>query len=143
MDTKLFQKVMVDEKEFEIIGSGEMIDKPTFIGDWYCIPLKQYESTIPVPGIQAIDRILKSDLRIRGIIVAEDAKKIKQKEAIKINPPKMDGVNLAALGVALTAAMSLGFLLFVGLLSMLMTFDPLLIAITEENQWLLLYEWES
>lgn len=142
METKLFGKIEVEG--YEIIGVGEMIEGPVEIGGWYLVPLDQYKSTIPPEAHQAIARILKSGVKVKGFIVAEDMAKVELKHKAKVALPQTDYGALATKALKMAAvvigAVCLGLIYLVG---MALAYDPLLICCTEENQWLLCAEWES
>lgn len=138
METKILTQVA----GCNIIGSGPMIEGPIEVGDWYCVPMEQYKSTMPPEANQAIARFVKSGVVIKGYIVAEDIREYQAKQKAKPSPPKVESDQVAAvLGVvfAIMGVIGLAMLQFV---LALVAVDPILIAVTEDDQWLELHSWD-
>ena len=125
------------EVGFEVIGHGVMPTKPMQIGEWWVVPADQYDSTIPPEAYKKLNALINRGIKIKGVFVADDIKKIKAKEEKerkkKEAVEQVAGTFLEILG---TVAMAIGYL-FV----MAFSFDPMLVAVLEDGSYVCLYSW--
>jgi hypothetical protein len=63
-------------KDCEIFGSGDMLTQPLESMGWNLIPADLYEYSIPDEGVDRILQIINAGVRIRGVIIADDQRKI-------------------------------------------------------------------
>ena len=61
-------------KDCEVFGSGSMITQPLESSGWKLIPADQYEYSIPAEGVHRVYQLYTAGVRIRGIIIADDAR---------------------------------------------------------------------
>jgi hypothetical protein len=106
-----------------------------------CVPLNQYEGIIPEEAKKEMELVLKSNISVRGWIVADDIENIKKQEITpKVETPTSttdwEGILKVAL-YSIGIMVALPFLLLMAAVA----YDPMLIAVTEEGEFLCIYEW--
>ena len=63
-------------KDCEIFGSGNMITQPQESIGWKLIPADLYEYSIPAEGVDRVLQIINAGVRIQGVIIADDERRI-------------------------------------------------------------------
>jgi hypothetical protein len=76
-------------KDCEIFGYGLMITQPMESMGWNLIPADLFEYSIPDEGIDRILQIINAGVRIQGVIIADDLR--------RINPPRMPTKSMVSL----------------------------------------------
>jgi hypothetical protein len=66
-------------EDCEIFGHGDMITQPLESMGWKLIPADLYEYSIPTEGVDRILQVINMGVRIQGVIIADDQR--------KVNPP--------------------------------------------------------
>lgn len=141
MQTKLDFKIQNLQK-YEVIGYGKMISTPCQIGEWWVTPAQNYKGKIPVDIQRKLLAFLNNHGNIKGVLIAEDMREItakreleaKKQEARKqavINTAEALGKTFKAIGMVLLALIALPFMIF----------DPMLVVITESEEWVCIGTW--
>jgi hypothetical protein len=136
MDTKLDFKIKTVVENYEVVGSGRMIQTPCQIGEWWVMPAQDYQGKIP-PDIQKkMFEFLNRQVPFQGFLVAEDMREIEGKKEQKPEPPKKiqtgSGDTLSDI-----IKMIAGVLFFLPAL----IFDPMLIAVLADGRWICVGTW--
>jgi hypothetical protein len=63
-------------RDCKIFGSGDMITQPLESLGWKLIPVDIYEYSIPAEGVDRILQIVNAGVRIQGVIIADDLRRI-------------------------------------------------------------------
>jgi hypothetical protein len=91
-------------KDCEIFGYGVMITQPLESMGWNLIPADLFEYSIPDEGIDRILQIINAGVRIQGVIIADDQR--------RINPPPIPTKLMVSLASARTVFSIIGKALF-------------------------------
>jgi hypothetical protein len=134
------------EQKYDVIGHGEMIDRPCQKEAWWCVPFDEYKGYIPPEALEKKNQILKSDEKVVGFIVADDIRNVQEQLEVK---PRFEWEKIVATGVMIVGGVILGIailyillpLVMVALFIALLVYDPMLIAVTEDGRWLCLHTW--
>lgn len=154
MDTQLYTTISVAEGKYEVIGSGEIPKEPTIIGEWWVVPAELYQGKVPKKIQQELFAFINSGIRYKGVLIADDLRKIQFKEEQKKKKIELaQKVGLASAG-ALVALVSAFIVIAVGLGLAIVTaffticaYDPMLIVCLEEEdsgesgRWICLGTW--
>jgi hypothetical protein len=135
-------------KNVRIVGQGGLIDRPIDTNGWRVMPIDMYEDIIP-PEVMQDAELLTKGIPIKGFLVAEDKRHIVEKKKPVTPEIHTDWgealINLckvvAAVAVGTVVITNLPLILFAGALGSALVYDPLLIAVTEENEWVCVAEW--
>lgn len=141
MQTKLDFKILNLQK-YEVIGKGKMVSEPCQIGEWWITPAHDYKGKIPSDVQRRLLAFLNSNTGIKGVLIAEDMREIVAKrelEAKKQEARRQAVINtfdafkktLRVLGSILLALIALPFLIF----------DPMLVVVTESEEWVCIGSW--
>jgi hypothetical protein len=103
-------------KDCNIFGSGDMIDHPVESMGWNLIPAELFEYSIPAEGMDRVLQIINAGVRIQGVVIADDLRRIdrRQKPArprLSLAPVKVafSKIGRALLGlIAIAGAVLLG-----------------------------------
>jgi hypothetical protein len=115
---------------FKIVGYGPVPEKPYNQGFWYIEPVAK-----PPRGARRIKLLMDAGVRIKGIVVAHEAKT----DDFKINLPSIPNETWREIGeIALKVFLGMG--LVVGFIALaflnICLNDPAVIVILEDNTWL-------
>lgn len=128
--TPIFTEV---SNQYEVIGGGVMPTIPTQIGDWWVMPAQEYKGKIPKEANEKLFSLINSGVKIKGILIADDLKKVEpkiQKEQGKVTTKRSAGPLLGGLGTGLLYIMAAA-----------LTFNPMLVAVLEDGRWICLHAW--
>lgn len=134
-----------------LVGRGALIDQPMKLNGWLVMPPEMYGGIIPRDAWDAAITLTKG-IAIKGFLIADDARSPQhQSQAhparvpqISINWEKVArgvGWGVAAIAAAGAVISLLPLVLGIGALGIALAYDPLLIAVTAEDEWICLYEW--
>lgn len=84
----------------EIFGYGDMITQPQEITGWELLPADLYEGSIPIEGVMRILHIMKAGVRIQGVVIADDRR--------KIDPPIASAIHEALSSIVKTVVSFIG-----------------------------------
>jgi hypothetical protein len=62
-------------EDCEIFGHGNMITQPQESKGWKLIPADLYKYSIPTEGVLRLHQIINADVRVRGVIIADDQRR--------------------------------------------------------------------
>ncbi len=146
-----------------LVGRGEMIDEPMVVNGWYLTPADQYNGVIPTDGMLRLYYIINSGFKIKGVLVADDLRSLNRKPALPAPQPQLPDINwrfvfetaikiISGLAVAVVAAVVISVLaallvifgaaaLILGAVGTVLVYDPMLIVITEDDEWVAVYMW--
>jgi hypothetical protein len=133
------------------IGYGALPDQPLASNGWLVMPRQMYKGIIPPHVLQQAE-ILTKGIPIKGFIVADDQRHIEQERKNKVAAKPVvtpdwrkiaatagKAAAVAAVGAAVVAALPV--VLGIGLIGATLVYDPLLIAVTAEDEWIVVGEW--
>jgi len=135
MNTKLDFKI---ETDYEVIGQGGMIYTPCQIGEWWVTPAQAYKGKIPLDIQQKMFEFLNKGVEIQGLLIAEDIKDVESKPEVK--QKEVQPVVETGLGTVMTVvgALVMGM---ISLISAILSYDPMLIAVLPDGRWICLGTW--
>lgn len=133
------------------VGDGAMIEQSIETNGWLVMPKNMYGGIIPRKGLE-IAEALTEGIPIKGFVVADDKRAVERrlrKEALVSRLRSIDWANIAsttgrvagAIAVVAAVISFLPALLLVVAIGGALAYDPLLIAVTEEDEWVCVYEW--
>lgn len=133
------------------VGEGGLIDQPIETNNWLVTRKELYRGIIPPEGLQQAENLTKG-IPIKGFVVADDKRRIEQLSpkrtwtAPSISPDWgkiATGAGKVAAAIAVGGAIISFFplVLGIGVIGAALAYDPLLIAVTAEDEWICLYEW--
>lgn len=138
-------------EEVRKVGQGGMIDGPIETNGWKVISLEMYKGIIPPEAMHKVETLTRG-IRLKGLLVADDMQHIEQQSrtmplvAPAVSPDwEKIGAGLgkvalvAAIGMAVIAVLPL--VLGVAGVAAALAYDPLIIGVTQENEWIELCEW--
>jgi hypothetical protein len=149
---QMFARAKLHElKNVRKVGDGGMIDQPIETNGWFVMPPDMYDGIIPRVAWDAAETLTKG-IAIKGFLVADDKREIDQKLRRQAFVNKIKSIDWArvasstawvvgAIAVVAAVISILPVVLVVGAVATAFTYDPLLIAVTEENEWICVYEW--
>lgn len=147
------QFLAVGEKsglDFKFIGIAPIPDQPVYIPGWWIIPAMQDKTEIPARTQQRIQLLFKEGLRPKSFVIVhevpnslpgetkdfiEHSKEWEQNLSKEKRTKKID----TAKGSQLSGFPFLS--VFVFLFAGLAMIDPILIAITDDNEWIEIDRW--
>lgn len=133
------------------VGDGELITQPVETKGWLVMPPDMYDGIIPREAWD-VAQVLTQGIAIKGFLIADDKRAIDRKlrrQEIINRVKSVDwgkvatetGRVVAAITVVGVAIVALPALLVVGAVATTVSLDPLLIAVTEDDEWIAVYEW--
>ena len=134
------------------VGEGGLIDQPMETNGWLAMPLDMYDGIIPREAWDAAE-ILTKGIPIKGFLIADDKRIVDRKlrrqamidrvKSVDWGKVSSDAGRVAAAiaVVGLVVAILPAVLFFGVMLGALTLYDPLLIAVTEDDEWICVYEW--
>lgn len=63
-------------EDCEIFGHGSMLTQPQESMGWELIPADIYEHSIPAEGVTRLHQIINAGVRVQGVIIADDQRRI-------------------------------------------------------------------
>ena len=138
-------------KNVRKVGHGGLIDQPIKTNGWLVTPPGMYEGIIPREAMPTAE-ILTKGIPIKGFLIADDQRvneQVQQNSAARQQTISLDwgkiatGVGKVAAAVAVAGAVIsfLPLVLGIGAIGIALSYDPLLIAVTAEDEWICVYEW--
>jgi hypothetical protein len=138
-------------KNVRIVGKGDLIDRSIITNGWLVLPLEMYKGIIPREGMEIAENLTKG-IPIKGFLIADDMRSIehRRQEATVLKPKiSPDWRKIASGAGKVAAAIAVGgaiislfpLVLGIGALGVAIAYDPLLIAVTAENEWISVYQW--
>ena len=73
----------------EVFGYGDMIKQPHESMGWKLIPADIYKYSIPTAAIARLHQIINAGIRVRGVIIADDQRRIEPLTTPAAAPPKV------------------------------------------------------
>ena len=151
----------------EVFGHGGMITQPQESKGWKLIPADLYKYSIPREGVGRLYQIINAGVRIQGVIIADDERKIKSplppakpevsRQSIEIIGSSIGKALLGLISVvgaiALIALLALSLiylapLIILGVLALggaSVIFDPKLVILVDDGKggtvWVSLFTW--
>jgi hypothetical protein len=134
------------------VGDGGLVKEPTETNGWLVMPPPMYDGIIPHEAWEAAE-ILTKGLPIKGFLVADDKRIVDRKlrrqamidrvKSVDWGKVASDAGRVAATIAVVGAVIAfLPAVLMVGaMVGALTLYDPLLIAVTEDDEWICVYEW--
>ena len=133
------------------VGDGGLITQPVETKGWLVMPPDMYDGIIPRPAWEAAETLTKG-IAIKGFLIADDKRAIEQRERRQEMANRLKSVNWTNIasttgrvaGVIAVVGLVISFVpavLGLALIGVALTYDPLLIAVTEDDQWICVYEW--
>lgn len=145
MDTKLDFKIEKLVEEYEVIGSGPIVNTPRQVGDWWVTPIKDYKGKIPPEIQQNLDLFLQQRTDVLGVLVAEDMREVavrqeeeKRKKEITATAMKW---GLGILGGILLISLAGPLLLIGAAIAALIAYDPMVIVVLSDGRWICVASW--
>ena len=154
-------------EDCEIFGHGDMITQPQESMGWELIPADIYKYSIPAEGVTRLHQIINAGVRVRGVIIADDQRRIEPPPAPatpRVSLPSVETVvsfiGKALLGLFFVAgaiavvslfAITLLYALPIILLGLLvrsgtgMDYDPKLVVLVDDGRggtaWVSVFTW--
>ena len=134
------------------VGEGGLIDQPMETNGWLAMPLDMYDGIIPREAWDAAETLTKG-IAIKGFLIADDKRVVDrklQRQEVVNRIKSVDWERAAStMGRAAAAIAVVGLVIaalpvvvmFGVMLGALTLYDPLLIAVTEDDEWICVYEW--
>jgi hypothetical protein len=134
------------------VGNGGLVKEPTETNGWLAMPLNMYDGIIPREAWEAAE-ILTKGIAIKGFLVADDKRIVDRKMRRQAMIDRVKSVDwgkvasdagrvAAAIAVVGAVIAFLPAVLMVGaMVGALTLYDPLLIAVTEDDEWICVHEW--
>ena len=133
------------------VGEGDLIDQPIKTNGWLVMPIEMYKGIIPREARETAETITKG-IAIKGFLIADDMRSVEgRREEPKVLLPKVspDWGKIASGAGKVAAAIAVGgaiisilpVVLGIGAITLALAYDPLLIAVTAENEWICVYQW--
>jgi hypothetical protein len=132
------------------IGNGGLIDRPIKTNGWLVMPPDYYKGIIP-PEAWKVAEHLTRGIPVKGFLVAEDLRReqpppVGTLRTSKISPDWrkiVTRVGWVAGSIAVAGAVISIFPVVLGIaaVGVALSYDPVLIAVTAEDEWICLYEW--
>jgi hypothetical protein len=152
-------------EDCEIFGHGDMITQPQESKNWKLIPADLYKYSIPTQAVGRLHKIINAGVRVQGVIIADDERRIEPPPAParpEVSLPSVEkiisfigkallGLICAAGVIAVVAVMaySLVFIAPVIILGAIFgggtSFDPKLVILVDDGKggtvWVSLFTW--
>jgi hypothetical protein len=144
--------------EFMVLGQAPMPTQPVRLGEWLIVPAELDSSPIPERALKRVQAIYAAGLRPKGFVLVHEAplqlaaparKPFDVSEFVeRISPAVVDmlgkAVGAAAL-LALYGVLAAAFIVcpWPFLLIGLVMVDPILIAVTEDGDWIEIDRWNQ
>jgi hypothetical protein len=142
---------------FRVMGVAPVPAEPVFLNNWWLIPIAADHSQIPTRALERVQAIYEAGIRPKAFVIAHEApKQLPAPRGTPIISPlefwskklaehsltalKVIGVVFAAVVPVLITILGVGAMAAVGLAGVLMT-DPCLIAVTDDDVWVLVDYW--
>jgi hypothetical protein len=133
------------------VGQGGLIDRPIKTNGWLVMPIEMYKGIIPREGMEIAEKLTKG-IPIKGFLIADDMRSIEagRQEAPVLKPKiPLDWRKIASGAGKVAAAIAVGgaiisflpVVLGIGAITLAFAYDPLLIAVTAEDEWICVYQW--
>lgn len=139
--------------DFGVLGRAPLPAEPVRIRDWMIVPIEHDSSRIPARTLERVQAIFAAGLRPKGFVVVHEAPaqlaapkpalapgaafSSSLGSAVKAMEPALGGVVLALAQMLGMAAAGLPLMLLFGLMAL----DPILVAVTEEGDWVEIDRW--
>jgi len=138
--------------DVRVVGEGGVINQPIELNGWLVMPIGLYKKSIPPEAFQRVETIINAEGKMKGFLIADDLRSgEKQSANARFEIPAVSpdwgkiatGIGkVAAVVAVITAVISfLPILLGVGAIGAALVYDPLLIVVTAEDEWVCIYEW--
>lgn len=118
---------------FAHLGNAPLPDAAIHVGQWWLVPAQQDTKPLPTHATQRIQAVYRSGLRPAGWVVAHEAPHL-------LAAPNQATVAKPAIWPYLAALGGLGWLL-ASTIATVAIIDPILIAITDDNDWVEIDRW--
>lgn len=142
--------------DFEVLGQAPMPTEPVRLGDWLIIPAHQDTSPIPAGALERVQALYQAGVRPKGFVLvheapmllaapktAEPGPKPWQQVSPELKATLVQVGGVLAIGATLLAAVAAVMVpLILAAAASAATIDPILIAVTEDNEWVEIDRWE-
>lgn len=143
---------------FTVLGNAPMPTQPVRLGEWLIVPAQLDSSPIPERALKRVQAIYAAGLRPQGFVLVHEAplqlgaprpKPFDVAEFVERISPKVLEVLGKAVGatavVAIYGALAAAFIVcpWPFLLMGLVLVDPILIAVTEDGDWIEIDRWNQ
>ncbi len=118
---------------FRILGQGEVPAEPVYRGEWWFSPA----SKVPQAALGRVRALKRSNIPIKGYVLAHEAPKALQAPKIETSPVTPPSQQSTAAANFLLE----GLLLMVGVIFQAMLVDPAFIVVLEDGTWLEVCTW--
>jgi len=127
-----------------IIGQAPMLEEPVRLKNWLLVPAQQDSTRVPRRTLRRIQLLFAQGLRPQGFVVVHEAPM--QLAAPAPVLPERKPLEWQQVGnMTTTIAKGLGLLMLGSLLlplGLLVVLDPILIAVTQDNDWIEIDRWQ-
>jgi hypothetical protein len=134
-----------------VIGRGGLVDQAIESNGWRVMPPSLYKGIIPREAWETAEALTKG-IPIKGFLIADDRRSVESsRQSIAARIPKINpdwrkivtitGRVAGAIALAGAVVSFLPLLLGIGAIGVALAYDPLLIAVTADDEWICLYEW--
>jgi hypothetical protein len=143
-----------NQNDIKLFGKGEMITNQVTINGWILKPINLHKSIIPSEAMQRVMELINAGIRIKGIVIADDARKYEVKQVTVPKPapvptptpspiPLPRETNTISIGDIVGGVLEVGVVgvSILGAVFTALLFDPVLIVVLEDFQWVSLYIW--
>jgi len=138
-------------KNVRKVGKGGLIDRAMETNGWLVMPIEMYKGIIPPEAMETAETLTKG-IPIKGFLIADDMRSIEhRRQEPRVLLPKVspDWGKIASSAGKVAAAIAVGgviisflpLVLGIGAIGMALAYDPLLIAVTAEDEWICVYQW--
>jgi hypothetical protein len=142
-----------------VLGKAPLPDRPTRVGDWLLVPVEQDTSCIPARALRRVQAIYEAGMRPQGFVVVHEAPRqlagptpmtrpmtptdvAEQLRPVGAFALKAAGV-VAVIGACLLTVIAAIALPIPFLLIGAIALDPILVAVTEDGDWIEIDRWWS
>lgn len=138
--------------DFRFIGVAPAPEEPVFVPGWWIVPAAQDQSEIPERSLQRVKLLLQAGILPQSFVIVHEVPQVVDVPQLpQMIPPKIKSgwitgesitghTTLPILaGVLAGISAVLVPLLFIGSLALI---DPILIAITQEQEWIEIDRWD-
>lgn len=129
-----------DVLDYPVVGWGDMIVAPTIANGWWIVPAHEYEGRIPKEGYDRFIALVNSGVKVKGLVIMDDYRKIEAKEEARRRREKAIE-NLGKIAVYTAQAVGVVALGSLMVLGYALSYDPALVAILEDGRWVCVYAW--
>ena len=138
--------------DFRVLGRAPMPSAPIHLEEWLLVPAQLDNSDVPARTIDRISKVYAAGLRPKGFVIIHEAPKILQSPSMTSSEPAripefvQHSGNAARLvgqvaGAVARLAATVGVALPVALVTLALLIDPILVAVTEEDDWIEIDRW--